>query len=117
MFKRIQLPYALNSLEPYISRDTMDNHYNILHRAYEENLNKVWESIGDSKQKYSDLKEILRNLEQLPPEVREEIRYQGGGLINHNFFFSLLALKKNQVSPQFLKDVYRDFGNLENLKR
>ena len=30
MIKMIELPYTLNSLEPYYNKETLDIHYNVL---------------------------------------------------------------------------------------
>lgn len=122
IFKRVKLPYEINHLEPYISRDAMDNHYHLLHRVYEENLNQILINIPGVEKKFPDLKDIMNNLEEFPLEIREKVRYNGGGLINHNFFFSLLTnLRKDhekaKVGFQLLQDIYRDFGTLEIMKK
>ena len=37
MLKMIDLPYPLNALEPYYSKQTLDLHYNILYKGYIDN--------------------------------------------------------------------------------
>lgn len=135
IYRRINLVefYPLNALEPYISREIMDDHYNGNHKLYEENLNLVFSQLEenkkkDIKEKYPDLEKLLQNLGSLsfPPLVKAKIRFYGGGLINHNLFFAHLAsqivsaeekMKQEQVSEDFLKALRNDgFEGLDELK-
>ncbi|CAI2200442.1 13144_t:CDS:1 [Funneliformis geosporum] len=134
-YQRIELAefYPLRALEPYISREIMNDHYHGNHKLYEKNLNLVLSQLEENQQEnikknYPDLEKLLQNLEKLPfsPAVRTEIRFHGGGLINHNLFFSHLApqivsvAEKNQqelVSEDFLKALHKDgFDGLDDLK-
>ena len=45
MLKMIDLPYPLNALEPYYSKETLDLHYNILYKGYVYNTNNVEEKL------------------------------------------------------------------------
>jgi len=91
-YSRIQLSYNLNELEPYISQEIMSNHYHGNHRKYEEGLNNILKNndLGEKlKTQFPDLRDLLRNLSSLeiPFQLKEKIRFQAGGLINHNLFF------------------------------
>ncbi len=89
-YQRIKLPYELNDLEPILSYNTMNWHYNFLHRNYEIKLNEVLQGIEVEKD-YPRLENLLTNLNRLPAELKEEVRFFGGGLLNHNFFFRHLV--------------------------
>ncbi|MCE8167918.1 MAG: superoxide dismutase [Candidatus Moeniiplasma glomeromycotorum] len=89
-YQRIKLPYKLNELEPILSYNTMNWHYNFLHLNYEIKLNEVLQGIEVEKD-YPRLENLLTNLNRLPAELKEEVRFFGGGLLNHNFFFQHLA--------------------------
>lgn len=52
------LPYALNALEPYISKETLEYHYGKHHLAYVNNLNKLLE---DNPLKGKSLEEIIKS--------------------------------------------------------
>ena len=41
MYEKIKLKYNLNGLEPYISEETMNIHYNVLYTRYLNNLNEI----------------------------------------------------------------------------
>ena len=80
------LPYGLNGLEPVISQNLMEYHYGKHHQTYVTNLNglldqasKALES-GD-QQKYVDLSQA--------------IKFNGGGHLNHEFFWESLAPVNN----------------------
>lgn len=135
IYQRISLVefYPLHALEPYISKEIMDDHYNGNHKLYEKNLNLVLSQLEkkeqeDLKKNYPNLEKLLLDLEKLPfsPLVKAKIRFHGGGLINHNLFFSHLASqivsaeekgRQERVSEDFLKALKNDgFDGLDDLK-
>lgn len=97
-YQRVNLPYELNDLEPIVSYQTMYWHYNFFHRNYEIKLNEILAGTEIEK-KYSSLEDLMINLNKLPTELKEEVRFFGGGLINHNFFFRNLT-KPNSPAAQ-----------------
>ena len=42
MIKKIDLPYPLDALEPYYSKETLKVHYETLYTGYVENTNKTF---------------------------------------------------------------------------
>lgn len=79
-----KLPYELDALEPVISKEIMDLHYNKHHAAYVNNLNAALEKLeeADKKQALSDEVALL-----------QAIKFNGGGHINHSIFWTNLASK------------------------
>ena len=51
-----QLPYAMNALEPHISRETLEYHYGKHHAAY---VNKLNDSIKGTEYASKSLEEII----------------------------------------------------------
>jgi Fe-Mn family superoxide dismutase len=51
------LPYALNALEPYISKETLEYHYGKHHKGYVDKLNSL---IKGTNYENSQLEEIIR---------------------------------------------------------
>ena len=45
MIKKIELPYKLDALEPYYSKETLDIHYNTLYDRYVQNTNLTLEKL------------------------------------------------------------------------
>jgi Fe-Mn family superoxide dismutase len=121
-YRRIKLPYQLNELEPVIYFQTMQNHYIILHKNYEDKLNEILQRF-ELNEKFSSLKNLMENLEKVPIELREDVRFFGGGLINHNFFFTHLGKfhpnnnTEGIINHNLLKKIQKNFSNLERLKK
>jgi Fe-Mn family superoxide dismutase len=124
-YERIKLPYELNDLEPVISFKTMWFHYKILHENYRIKLDEALQGTK-IKQQFPVLEKLMENLEKLPEEVRNDARFFGGGLINHNFFFAHLAKfnsgrkeyeLEEKIDPAFLNFIQEKFTTLKRLKK
>ncbi|CFW93054.1 Superoxide dismutase [Mn/Fe] [endosymbiont DhMRE of Dentiscutata heterogama] len=124
-YQRIKLPYELNELEWVISFKTMYYHYNILHKNYEVKLLETLRGTEIMEQ-FPTLENLMENLAQLPEEIKDDVRFFGGGLINHNFFFAHLTKFKpeqkerertEKISPDLLNLIQEKFGSLEKLKK
>ncbi|MDO8643708.1 MAG: superoxide dismutase [Fe], partial [bacterium] len=59
-FELPKLPYELDGLAPYISKETLEFHYGKHHNAYVTNLNKLVEGTHFAK---ASLEEIVRKSE------------------------------------------------------
>jgi superoxide dismutase, Fe-Mn family len=91
------LPYAYDALEPYIDAQTMQIHHDKHHAAYVTNLNKAIVAYPDLGRKTPD--ELLRQLDSIPEQIRTAVRNQGGGHVNHTFFWSILS-KTGGLQPK-----------------
>ena len=130
-YERTELPYQLGDLEQIISLATMRFHYDILHQNYEKKLletlrGRKIEEKSAIEEKFPTLIKLLENLEILPEEIKDDVRFFGGGLINHNFFFlQLTPFKPNRqeyeleekISLALLNLIQSRFTNLKGLKR
>ena len=104
------LPYDYNSLEPFIDELTMRIHHTKHHQTYVDKLNTALS--GRNEFETLEVDALLKNLDQIPEEIRTAVRNHGGGHANHSFFWPLL--KKNvpfggAVSEAILKQ----FGGFE----
>ena len=100
-------------------------HYNILHKNYEIKLLETLRGTEIMEQ-FLTLENLMENLAQLPEEIKDDVRFFGGGLINHNFFFAHLAKFKSEpearelegkINPDLLNLIQEKFGNLEKFKK
>ncbi|MDI6696946.1 MAG: superoxide dismutase [Anaerolineales bacterium] len=89
MFELPPLKYAFNALEPVIDAMTMEIHHDKHHGAYVANLNKALESAPDLQSK--SIEWILRNIQQVPENIRTAVRNNGGGHYNHTLFWDWIA--------------------------
>lgn len=107
-FELPQLPYGLGDLEPVISKEIMDLHYNKHHAAYVQNLNKALEQYEEAQKNRDNEKMIA---------LHPALRFNGGGYINHCIFWTNLAPKnKGGGTPPngpLVDAINRDFGSLD----
>lgn len=91
MYKKIELNYNLNDLEPYISFETLDIHYNTLYERYLNNLNLL---LKKNNFNFKIPKEDIYNIiKRFPIDDRESILFNLGGVINHELYFLNLSPK------------------------
>src|SRR5580765_2451544 len=83
------LPYATNALEPTIDTMTMEIHHGRHHKAYVDNLNKALESQPALASKPID--QLLREISQVPENIRQAVINNGGGHANHSLFWQIMA--------------------------
>ena len=116
MYKLSKLPYDYDALEPYIDTETVCIHYTKHLQGYVDKLNKVLEGY----EKFTEgktLEEILYNVEKIPKEIRTDVINQGGGVANHNLYFSILSKKpKKCPNGKLLIEINKKYGDIEKLK-
>lgn len=116
MYNKIKLPYEFNDLEPYIDALTVETHYSKHLQTYVNNLNNIlvgYESFTDGK----TLEEILSDVDNIPEKIRTGVINQGGGVLNHNLYFSLLSPSaKKAPEGMLLNDINSAFESLDILK-
>ncbi|HHU28065.1 TPA: superoxide dismutase [bacterium] len=114
-FKKIELPYAYDALEPYIDKETMMLHHQKHHQAYENNLNDALKDYPELHDR--TLEELLTNLEDLPEAIRTKVRNNGGGVYNHNVYFAVMGPTNHEVKGNVKVAIEKKFGSFENFKK
>jgi Fe-Mn family superoxide dismutase len=113
-----KLPYSYDALEPVISEKLLRLHHQKHHQTYTDKLN-VGLSLLPGGKKY-ELKEMLKNLESIPEQLRDHIRNNGGGYINHEMFFANMrpvpAAGDNLPSDFFRSAIDASFGSFATFK-
>ncbi|WP_129598119.1 superoxide dismutase [Anaerophilus nitritogenes] len=116
MFNKIELGYKYGELEPYIDALTLETHYAKHLQTYVNNLNdllKDYDEIKGSK----TLEDILSNINNIPESIRQGVINQGGGVENHNFYFSILSPSpKKAPDGKLLEAINNKFGSFEEMK-
>lgn len=108
MLKMIELPYPLNALEPYYSKETLDLHYNILYKGYVDNTNNTEEKLRVAREKrdFSNIKCLEKDLS-----------FYGSGAILHELFFENLGPAiPTEPDIELMKQMIKDFGSYEIFK-
>src|SRR5687768_8244379 len=83
------LPYSFDALEPHIDARTMEIHHDKHHAAYVTNLNKALEGHADLQKK--SVEDLLRDIKEVPEDIRTAVQNNGGGHANHTLFWTIMA--------------------------
>jgi Fe-Mn family superoxide dismutase len=116
LFTLPKLPYAYDALEPHIDARTMEIHYTKHHRAYVTNANKALE-------KHPELLALggaglLAKLETVPEPIRQTVRNNVGGHVNHSFFWeSLLPNAGGEPKGELAVALQKMFGGFDGFKK
>lgn len=106
------LPYAYNALEPVISEKIMKLHHLKHHQAYVDNLNAALGKYHDAEQKQG----VVAVSEMIA--LQQAIKFNGGGHVNHSFFWTILGPVSTQVPAGDLDAmISRDFGSFDEFKK
>lgn len=108
MIKMIDLPYRMDELEPYYSKETLELHYNILYKGYVDNTNKTEDKLKLARE--SGNFENIKCLEK-------DLAFFGSGVILHELFFLNMGRKtQGNPSSNLLQQINKDFGSYRNFK-
>ena len=108
MFTLIELPYAPNALEPFISSQTLSFHHGKHLQAYVDNLNKLlpgtpWEGLP---------------LDEIVKQSDGAVFNNAGQILNHNMYFTQFA--PSPASPdqagKLVKQIVKQWGTLDAFK-
>ena len=88
-FELPELGYAYDALEPHIDARTMEIHHTKHHAAYTANLNAALEGHADLQGMSAEA--LVADLGSLPEGIRTAVRNNGGGFVNHNLFWTVIA--------------------------
>lgn len=78
------LPYASDSLEPNIDKQTMEIHHDKHHNAYVTNLNNA---VAGTDLENKSIEELITSVSTAPVAVRNN----GGGHYNHTLFWNTIS--------------------------
>ncbi len=107
-----RLPYAHDALAPHIDAQTMEIHHGKHHQGYVNNLNAALEGHDDLAK--LDVEELLRNIDQVPDDIKQAVINNGGGHANHSLFWSIMAPNGGDPSSGEIGEAIKSaFGSLE----
>ena len=91
MFTLITLPYALDALEPVISKQTLEFHYGKHLQAYVDNLNKMLAGSGLEDKSLEEIVVISSGTSSVIPDLIGNLKpifNNAGQILNHNLYFT-----------------------------
>ncbi|WP_368875247.1 superoxide dismutase [Fe] [Proteus penneri] len=107
-FELPKLPYALDALEPHISKETLEYHYGKHHQTYVTNLNNLV--------KGTDLES--KSLEEVIKSTDGGIFNNAAQVWNHTFYWNCLAPNAGGAPTGKIADaINKAFGSFEEFKK
>lgn len=106
-FELPALPFEMDALEPFISKQTLDFHYGKHHLTYVNNLNKL--IIGTKFEK--------SNLEEIVLEAEGGIFNNAAQVWNHTFYWNCLGQNGGgEPEGNLLVAIIKEFGSFSEFK-
>ncbi|MBN1413464.1 MAG: superoxide dismutase [Bacteroidales bacterium] len=106
-FELPKLPYALDALQPHISKQTLEFHYGKHHQAYINNLNNL---IAGTKFENASLEQIIR-------EADGGIFNNGAQVWNHTFYFmSFSPQASHEPQGKLAQTINSQYGSFASFK-
>jgi Fe-Mn family superoxide dismutase len=108
------LPYAYDALEPHIDEATMRVHHDKHHQAYVDKVNAALEG---TEQADAPIEDLIAALDSVPEDKRTAVRNNGGGHLNHTFFWVSMSPDGGGSPSGELGDaIDAAFGSVDALK-
>ena len=107
-FELMALPYAIDALEPVISRQTLEFHHGKHLAGYVNNLNGLLPGSGFEE----------ASLEEIVCKATGGMLNNAGQILNHNLYFEQYRAPKADNAPtgKLAEAIVRDFGSFEAFK-
>ena len=102
-----ELPYAMDALEPHISRETLEYHYGKHHKTYVDNLNKL---IPGTEFEKLSLEEIIK-------KSSGGIFNNAAQIWNHSFYWNCLSPKGGEPGGDLGDAIKKSFGSIDEFKQ
>jgi Fe-Mn family superoxide dismutase len=113
-FELPPLPYDYSALEPHIDTTTMQIHHDRHHATYVTNLNNALS--GKANLEQQSIEDLLRNINDVPEDIRTAVRNNGGGHANHTMFWEIMGPGGGEPSGALAQAINSAFDDLAGLK-
>jgi Fe-Mn family superoxide dismutase len=109
------LTYSFDALEPHIDAATMEIHYTKHHQAYIDKLNAALAGKDDLSALSVD--DLLKDLSQVPQDIKTAVQNHGGGHANHTLFWDIMTPGgSNTPTGDLLTAIEASFGSFDDFK-
>jgi len=112
-FELPKLAYAYDALEPYIDARTMEIHHAKHHQAYVDKVNAALEKHAELQNK--TIEDLIAHLKDVPEGIRTAVQNNGGGHLNHTFFWQILK-KDMPFTGAIAEAIKGAFGSFDAFK-
>lgn len=115
MHKLPELSYTYDALELFVDAQTMEIHHARHHQTYVDNLNKALEGQDDLLSK--SVENLICDLSSVSEDIRVLVRNNGGGHVNHSFFWRIMSPDGGGSPGEDLRVAINDiFGGFDKFK-
>jgi superoxide dismutase, Fe-Mn family len=112
MYTLPPLGYEFTVLEPHIDAKTMEIHYTKHHQTYVDKLNAAVEKYPELQN--MSVEELVKNIAQVPAEIKTAVQNHGGGHANHSLFWTVLSPESaGRPAGTLLAEIEKTFGSFE----
>jgi Fe-Mn family superoxide dismutase len=102
------LPYASSALEPHLDEGWVARQRHV----QEEYVARLAALLAGTEWADVHVEDLLRRSRELPDELREPVRENAGGHLNHSLLFAGIGPDGGgEPGYEFLDDIERDFGS------
>jgi Fe-Mn family superoxide dismutase len=105
------LPYPADALEPHIDARTMEIHHGKHHATYVTKLNEALAK--EPSLKSWSVEDLVAKWDKVPESVRTAVRNNGGGHLNHSWFWQMMGSKKTTPQGELAKALDKQFGSVD----
>jgi superoxide dismutase, Fe-Mn family len=110
-----KLGYAFDALEPHIDTKTMEIHYTKHHQAYLDKLNAALANHPDLAKLPAE--DLIKKLDAIPEDIRTAVQNNGGGHVNHSFFWTIMGPGKGgEPKGELAEAINAKFGSFAAFK-
>lgn len=110
------LPYAFAALEKAIDAQTMQLHHDRHHAAYVNNLNDAIKQYPNLQNR--SVESLLRDLNSVPENIRNTVRNNGGGHLNHTIFWQIMSPNGGgQPTGAIAQEINQTFGSFDGFRK
>ena len=114
-FTLADLPYSYDALEPSIDKKTLQLHHREHHATYVKKLNEALAKHGELHR--MTLADLLRDPEKVPAEIRTAVKNNGGGHLNHDFFWSAMTPEPTPPQGALAEALAKNFGSVDEFRQ
>ena len=110
-----KLPYDYESLGKAIDAETMKLHHDGHHASYVNNLNDALKEEPDLQT--SSVEALLRDLNNVPENIRTKVRNNAGGHLNHTIFWQIMSPDGGgEPTDEIATEINQTFGSFDQFK-
>ena len=115
MYEQPELGFSYDSLEPHFDKETLEIHYSKHHAAYVKKFNTAVEGTDSDNR---DLFDLIKDIENVPEDIRTAVRNNGGGAWNHSFFWEVICPSSESGEPgekvgAAINEAFGSYGEFE----